>query len=122
MTLVLACALCAAAPDMLSVASSAPIAPLEGGLSLGRIDDPRPGAAVPLALAPMEDHGAGDGDHSDHMGPMWILMGVMMAVMVVGIGVYLMRHSATGHAVGAAGLASPAQLALPVSISRGGGG
>ena len=120
--LVLTCALCAAAPDTLTVASPARTALLDGALSLRETERPGPPSPVPLTLARTEDHGAGDGDHSDHMGPMWILMGVMMAVMVVGMGVYFMRHSTTGHAVGAAGLVSPAQLALPVSVPRGGGG
>lgn len=120
--LVLTCALCAAVPGTVSVSSSARTALLDGGLSLGQIDHPRRAAPVPLALAHTSDQGGGGGDHSDHMGPMWILMGAMMVVMMVGMGVYLMRHSATGQVLGNAALASPAQLALPVSVARGGGG
>lgn len=48
------------------------------------------------------------------MGPMWIV-GAMMAVMMVGMGVYLMRHGMARHAQSGATTASPAQLALPVT-------
>ncbi len=120
--LVLTCALCAATPDTFTVASSSRTALLDAGLSLGQSGNPRPAAPVPLALARTADQGSGDGDHSGHMSPMWIMMGVMMAVMMVGMGIYLMRQSATGQVLGNAALASPAQLALPVSVARGGGG
>jgi hypothetical protein len=123
MMLVLTCALCVSAPDTLTAASSARPALLEAVLTLGQVDHPSPTAPLLLALGRMEEQqGAGDGDHSDRISPMWIMMGVMMAVMVVGMGVYLMRQSATGQVVGNAALASPAQLALPVSVARGGGG
>ncbi len=121
MMLVLTCALCTAIPG--TPVGGAPVrAPLlDEGLTLVQSTPSRQAAPVPLALA-RTDQGAGDGDHSDHMGPMWIMMGVMMAVMMVGMGVYFMRHSATGQVLGNAALASPAQLALPVSVARGGGG
>jgi hypothetical protein len=54
------------------------------------------------------------------MGPMWIVMGVMMAVMMVGMGVYLMRHATSAQTLHPAALPSPAQ-ALPVPATPGGG-
>jgi hypothetical protein len=65
--------------------------------------------------------GSGDGDHSDHMTPMWIMMGVMVAVMVVGMGVYASNHRGTAAATLQATVpTSPASLAVPVGASTGG--
>lgn len=65
--------------------------------------------------------GSGDGDgHSDHMSAMWIVMGAMAAVMVVGMGVYLMRNGGSAHGVQPLAQASPAQLAVPVPVAPGG--
>lgn len=68
--------------------------------------------------------GSGDGDHSghsDHMTSMWIVMGVMMAVMVVGMGVYASNHRATAVVpLQANAPNSPAAFAVPVAAGGGG--
>lgn len=73
-------------------------------------------------LPPLQ--GSGDGDHSghsDHMTSMWIVMGVMMAVMVVGMGVYASNHRATPAVpLQAISPNSPAALAVPVAAGGGG--
>lgn len=125
MVLVLTCLLCTA-PAAVPDAAANRHALFAEPLSL-RDESPRLAVApVPLVLGRSYGQGSGDGehqgDHGDHMGPMWILMGAMMVVMMVGMGVYLMRNSATGQVLGNAALASPAQLALPVSVARGAGG
>ncbi len=123
MVLALTCALCLAVPDAPS--GPAPLTLLGSELTLGQPPATPSRAPVPLAVGRLPDGGSGDGDtssHSDHMGPMWILMGAMMVVMMVGMGVFLMRHETAGpvHS-GGAGL-SPAQLALPVGVGRTAGG
>ncbi len=68
--------------------------------------------------------GSGDGDHSghsDHMTSMWIVMGVMMAVMVVGMGVYASNHRAT-PAVPLQAIAPNSPAAFAVPVAAGGGG
>jgi hypothetical protein len=135
MLLVLTCALCTvqAVPTTLELNLIQPTFSLqEAGraapLAPSGLDSPRPLAApheshAPLALAslPTQDTGSGDGEHSDHMSPMWIMMGVMMAVMVVGAGVYMMNNRNTpARPYNATTLASPALLAIPV-MARGGG-
>jgi hypothetical protein len=124
MVVALTCALCFAFPDA-SVGAGAPLTLLHSELTLGRAELPASSAPVPLALAALSDQGAGDGhpsDHSDHMGPMWILMGAMIAVMMVGMGVYLMRHETARPARVGGATPSPAHLALPVVAIRPGGG
>ena len=121
--LVLTCVLCASAPGPFTAEASDPLALLQEGLTLGALSPATPSAAVPLALGGPVDRGAGGGDeHSDHMGPMWIVMGAMMVVMMVGMGVYFMRHSESGQALPAAAVTSPAQLAIPVTGGRPGAG
>lgn len=119
MVLAVTCALWLAIPGALP----APQAPsLDPDLSLGRSG--ASGAPVPLAVSRLPDQdlgeGTGDRDHQDHMGPMWIAMGAMMAVMMVGMGVYFMRHGVTGRVQAGAAAPSPAQVALPVASGRGG--
>lgn len=128
MTFILTCALCAAQPALLAGGSVDPgsfqlQSPEE--LSLRGVDlstlPPQPPLA--LALDPIPYEGSGDGEnHSDHMGAMWIVMGAVMVVMMVGVGVYAMRNNSSFVERPAAGLPSPAQLALPVNGVRGGGG
>jgi hypothetical protein len=99
----------------------APLAPL--GLASPRKLAAPQGSHAPLAFAslPTQDTGSGDGEHSDHISPMWIMMGVMVAVMVVGAGVYMMNNRSTpARPFNATSLASPAMLAIPV-VARGGG-
>lgn len=68
--------------------------------------------------------GSGDGDHSghsDHMTTMWIVMGGMMVVMMVGACVYYMNHQSTaGAPVHTTTLTGPASLAVPVARAGGG--
>lgn len=126
MVFVLTCALCAAQPALPSVVEGDPghFQLLEERLTLR---EPR-AAPVPLpSSSPLVlgrlPYGGGDGeDHSDHMGTMWIVMGVMMGVMLVGMGVYVARHGTSSLPMHAAPVLSPAQLALPVTDARGGGG
>jgi hypothetical protein len=77
-----------------------------------------------LPLLPAQAPGSGDGDHSDHpdhMSTMWIVMGGMMVVMMVGAGVYYMNHQGAGTApTHSAALTGPAARALPVSAPGGG--
>lgn len=77
-----------------------------------------------LPLLPAQYPGSGDGDHSDHpdrMSTMWIVMGGMMVVMMVGAGVYYMNRQGTVAAPAhAATLTGPAALAVPVSAPGGG--
>jgi hypothetical protein len=135
MLLALTCALCTvqAVPATLELNLSQPTLTLqEAGPAAPQapsgLESPRPlnsphESHAPLALAslPTQDTGSGDGEHSDHMSPMWIMMGVMMAVMVVGAGVYMMNNRSTpARPFNATSLASPAMLAIPV-VARGGG-
>jgi hypothetical protein len=135
MLLALTCALCTvqAVPTTLELNLSQPTLTLQeagpaapqapsGLASPRKLAAPR-GSHAPLALAslPTQDTGSGDGEHSDHISPMWIMMGVMMAVMVVGAGVYMMNNGSTpARPFNATALASPAMLAIPV-VARGGG-
>lgn len=53
---------------------------------------------APAGPPPYAAFGSGDGephhhDDGDHMTTMWVVMGVMMAAMMAGAGVYAMRHS-----------------------------
>jgi hypothetical protein len=133
--LALTCALCTvqAVPTTLELNLSQPTLTLQEAGPLAPqapsgLEAPRPLAApheshAPLALAslPTQDTGSGDGEHSDHMSPMWIMMGVMVAVMVVGAGVYMMKDRSTpARPFNASALASPAMLAIPV-VARAGG-
>ncbi len=77
MMLVLTCALCVAEPALLA-GDSRPnrVALLDERLSLHQLDARRPSVPVSAALLRTADYGSGGGDdHSDHMGPMWIVMG-----------------------------------------------
>ncbi len=138
MLLALTCALCAAqplqatplaepAPELrLAVTESAPapaaapVAPdLRAAAPAQHLDQTAPARAPLLPRLP----GSGDGDHShsDHMTTMWIVMGGMMAVMMVGAGVYYMNHRGTAASpVHTSGLSGPAALALPVAPAGGG--
>jgi hypothetical protein len=124
MILALTCALCAAA-------AVHPPAPHQGDTALRLTLDVAPPAApgaleatgplralatLPGADLPVGIPGSGDGDHSDHMSTMWIVMGGMMAIVMVGMGAYLMRHGspATPPRLGAAP-APAAAYALPVA-------
>jgi hypothetical protein len=137
MLLALTCALCTILPAQVPVpqagatGSSAvpvtvPAAPAEQrtvDLSLSTPAVPQAPVTDPLSRLPQAP-GSGDGDHSghsDHMAPMWIMMGVMVAVMVVGMGVYASNHRGTAAAPpqGTAP-SSPAALAVPVGTSAGG--
>lgn len=126
---VLTCALCAAQPALPAGGFVDP-----GGLQL-QLPGERPSLrevdlstlppppVLTLALNPVPYEGSGDGEsHSGHMGAMWIVMGAMMVVMMVGVGAYAMRHNSSFMERSATGLPSPSQLALPVTDVRGGGG
>ncbi|MCM2334755.1 MAG: hypothetical protein NDI82_12515 [Anaeromyxobacteraceae bacterium] len=55
------------------------------------------------------------------MNTMWIVMGGMMAVMMVGAGVYYMSHRSTaGRPVHTTSMIGPAALAVPVASPGGG--
>lgn len=83
-------------------------------------------AQAPLAREPLLPQlpGSGDGDHSghsDHMSTMWIVMGAMMVVMMVGAGVYYMNHrSRTVTPIQSTSLTGPAAFAVPVTSPSGG--
>lgn len=135
MLLALTCALCTVQPLPATPASSllepqfslqvtgptAPASPLRLGTP-GALAVPMTSSApLPLASLPLQDAGSGDGDHSDHMSPMWIVMGAMVVVMVVGAGMYYRgRGTPVARPLSPTTLASPAMLAIPV-VSRGGG-
>jgi hypothetical protein len=54
------------------------------------------------------------------MGPMWIVMGAMMAVMMVGMGVYFMnRGNTAARPLQPTVLVSPSMLAIPVLARHG---
>jgi hypothetical protein len=133
MLLALTCALCTIQPIALTPAGSLPEPRLslqETGPTIPapplRLASARPLAAsqtapAPLASLPMQDTGSGDGDHSDHMSSMWIVMGAVMVVMMVGVGAYAMSHrSVAAGPSSTTTVASPALLAIPV-VARGGG-
>jgi hypothetical protein len=126
MVFVLTCALCAAQPVFPAGAFPGPVAfqLLEERLSLSVVDvAPVPPPSLTLALERMPYAGSGEGeDHSGHMGPMWIVMGGVMVVMMIGMGVYVMRNGAPVARLHPVAQSSPAQLALPVTDARGGGG
>lgn len=120
MVLVLTCVFCAAMP---AIEPPARTMLLEERLSLQAVEHRRPMTVPTLALGASQDHGAGEGQgRSSHMGPMWIVMGAMMALMMVGMAVYLMRGADGGQTLGVAAPAAPAQQAIPVSAPRAGGG
>lgn len=110
-------------PAFVETAQDAPATPRTPDLGVST-----PGARQLLAtdllppLPPQQGSGDGDhSDHSDHMTPMWIMMGVMVAVMVVGMGVYASNHRGTAAApVQGTGPSSPASLAVPVGTLGGG--
>lgn len=126
MTFVLACALCATQPASPAGESIGPgnFQLLEERLSLRDLDvSPLPPPTLTHSLDRVPYSGSGDGeDHSGHMGPMWIVMGAVMVVMMVGMGVYVMRNGAPVAHLHPVAVSSPAQLALPITGVRGGGG
>jgi hypothetical protein len=126
MMFVLTCALCATQPALTAGGAVDPggFQLLEERLSLRNLDAAAlPPPALTLALDRIPYEGSGDGeDHSGHMGPMWIVMGAMMVVMMVGVGVYAMRQSSSVMQPPSAALPSPAQVAVPLTDARGGGG
>jgi len=78
-------------------------------------------SAPGLPLLPARYPGSGDGDHSDHLSTMWIVMGGMMVVLMVGVGAYSMSHRGTAAAPRrAATLTGPAAAATPVAAPGGG--
>jgi hypothetical protein len=129
MLLALTCALCAIQPltptpawnlpePRLSLQEAAPTVPAQPLRLAAPLSTPAP---LPLASLPMRDSGSGDGDHSDHMSPMWIVMGAVMVVMMVGVGAYAMNHRNTAaRPSSTTTLVSPAMLAIPV-VARSGG-
>ena len=129
MMFALTCALCATQPAFPAggLVDQWHIQLLDERLSLRDVDASQlpPPPVLTLALGRFPYEGAGGGDdhsNSDHMGPMWIVMGVVMVVMMVGMGVYVMRNGAPVGQLQAAALPSPVQLAVPVTDLRGGGG
>lgn len=125
MTLVLTCLLCSAVPSPLPLGATDRLFVHGERLTLAEDATPQVIGPLPLALGHLADQGGGDGnhgDHSGHVGPMWILMGAMMVVMMVGMAFYLARNAEAGRALEQTSVASPAQLAVPVSIARGAGG
>jgi hypothetical protein len=125
MTLALTCALCLTQTALPASGAFDTVRPalIAERLTLHEFDAAPPvPSELDLALARSPDQGSGGDDgHSDHMGTMWIVMGAMMAVMMVGVGVYAMRHNSTFMERSSAGQPSPAQLAIPVTASPRGG-
>jgi hypothetical protein len=131
MTYLLVCALCAAMPDPIAApnadAAASVLAPdlrIDApSLELERAAAALAGArAAPLTFAD-ESPSDGHAGHDDgaHMGPMWIMMGVMMVGMMVVAGAYMMRgHLATTLQPGA--LASPHLAAIPPAVGLRPGG
>lgn len=115
MLLSLTCALCTVQLVLTPPAASAGL--LERQLSVAEAPPPALAASFPLAPAPLQSHGSGDGDnHSGNMTAMWVVMGAMMAVMLVGAGVYMMRQgSSAATPFPAMAPATPAQRAIPVT-------
>lgn len=122
MTYVLTCLLCAVAPGDLA----APGATFATTLTLRLPDAARPGDLDPAALrlrqtaslsfSDTSPDGHSGHDGSDHMGPMWIMMGVMMVGMMVALGAYMMRgHWATP--LDAAAVGAPHQAAIPPAVA-----
>lgn len=135
MLLALTCALCAVQPLPATPASSllepqsylqvtgptAPASPLHLAMPAALAVPLTSSAPLALASLPLQDAGSGDGDHSGHMSPMWIVMGAVMVVMMVGAGAYYMGHgTSVARPLSPTTLASPAMVAIPV-VSRGGG-
>ena len=135
MLLALVCTLCAVQPlqatdgwslreprlTLREAGAEAPPSPLHLAPPATPASPQRSLGPAPLASLQPLDFGSGDGDHADHLSPMWIMMGVMVVFMVVGMGVYAMNHgSAAARPSQAAGLSSPAALAIPV-VAGGGG-
>lgn len=114
MLFALTCAMCLAQPTV-----TAPVP--DGGLLDRRltIDEGLLAALevppAPLRVDPLRQVGAGGEGHTDHMTTMLIVMGVVMAVMMVGMGLYLMNHGGARLQPSGAAALSPAQLALPAA-------
>jgi len=108
MTYALVCALCAVASG-----STEWSPPREHGSQLAfsapatNPSDLTLASAAPTLALDYSDHtNAGGGHGGSHMGPMWIVMGVMMVAMMATLGFYMMR--------GGNGLAAPSwDVALP---------
>jgi hypothetical protein len=103
MTYVLVCALCSATPQLanshllaLRLAPRLALAEATPPLLADLRDGPR------FARDRFEYQGEDVGSHgTSHMGPMWIVMGVMMVAMMAVLGVYMMR---SGNAMPVHGL------------------
>lgn len=112
MTYLLVCALCAGTAGDLVPREAAPDAPRLA------LDLERDVPALGLALAgsepvPLANHSGYDGGSGAHMGPMWIVMGVMMVAMMVALGVYMMRaNDVSAFETGA--VSAPHVAAVPV--------
>jgi len=121
MTYLLVCALCAGTAGDIAPRGASPEAP-RLALDLERdasADGLALAAPVPVLLA---DHSGHDGGGGAHIGPMWIMMGVMMVAMMVAFGVYMMRGNAVG-AFESGALSAPHLSAVPVGAGfRPGGG
>lgn len=81
----------------------------------------------PSAPPPYAVFGSGDGEphqheEGNHMTAMWVVMGAMMAMMVVGAGFYMMRTTSrlAPATTGSSGLSAPAAAAIPPPRSSGG--
>lgn len=128
MIFVLTCALCAIEPatattsptpsgrQTLALLDTALEPPSAAPASLDDVPSPR------LAAYPDARPGYGYGhDHGDRMTAMWLVVGVVLAVMVVVMVSYSNHGMWYAHAHSAA-VASPAQLAVPVSSAGTPGG
>jgi len=124
MTYLLACLLCTGAPGDLPPPGSSPGSTLilQLGHDAPSIDLEREALGLGSAAAAVAfADGSADGGHSGHddgahMGPMWIVMGVMMVGMMVVAGAYMMRgHWATP--LQPAALGSPHQAAIPPGVA-----
>jgi hypothetical protein len=125
MTYLLVCALCAgtAGPASSSIAepgASALVLDVGRDTSLPDVKERLLAHGTAVAAArELADPSAGEGhpghDGGAHMGPMWIMMAVMMAGMMVALGATMMRgHRATPLQPG--GTSSPLATALPAAV------
>ncbi len=128
MTYLLVCALCAGTVAPASSDAGAPAIP---SLAVG-VERDVPSVAVDrrvlaldAGLLSLADVSATDGhsahDDGAHLGPMWIMMGVMMVGMMVVAGAYMMRgHWAAPLHAGVAPSPHPAAIPPPVAFGPGG--
>lgn len=118
MTYLLVCLLCTGSPGDRAVSSDSPGAALTLQLhDAARMSDLGREAlsvdgTVPVSFSDQAPDGGPGRDQGLHMGPLWIMMGVMMVGMMVVAGAYMMRgHWATP--VHATAIGSPQQAAIP---------